>query len=58
MIDTSRTLKIESSPAKLVGYLGLGLLATAGSIFVVLRADPFRKLVGAFGTVFFGLYAA
>jgi len=58
MTDTSRTLKIESSPAKLFGYVAAALLMTTGAIFVSFFPEPisFRKLVGGyFGTVFFGL---
>jgi hypothetical protein len=58
MTDTSRTLIIESSPAKLFGLVGLGLLMTVCAIFVafVPGVDLFGKIVGGyFGIVFFGL---
>jgi hypothetical protein len=55
MTDTSRTLKIESSKAKLFGLVGLGLLMTAASIIAIFSPGIFSKLVGGFGTVFLGL---
>jgi len=58
MTDTSRTLTIESSPAKLFGLVGLGFFMTAVSIIVFFLpgALTLRKLVaGCLGVVFFGL---
>lgn len=63
--DTSRTLQIESSPAKLLGLAGLGVLMTAVSVFVAfLPADALPRTVlshdkaliaGWLGAAFFGL---
>ncbi len=58
MTDTSRTLIIESSPAKLFGFVGLGLLMTGCAIFVAVFPGIaiFGRLVGGYiGIVFFGL---
>ena len=59
MTDTSRTLVIESSPARLGGYVALGLAMTVLAMFVAFVpgiGDPLGKLVGGyFGTVFFGV---
>jgi hypothetical protein len=58
MADTSRTLIIESSPAKLLVLVGIGVLMTAVSITVALLPGTltYRKiLAGYFGPVFFGL---
>jgi hypothetical protein len=63
--DTSRTLEIESSPAKLFVLFGLGVLMTAVSVAAaVMPADMLSHgvfareealVAGWFGTVFFGL---
>jgi hypothetical protein len=57
--DTSRTIEIEGSPAKLILLSVLGLVMTGASLFVVLypplRTDIMAQIVGYFGTLFFGL---
>lgn len=58
MADTSRTLVIERSPAKLLVLVGIGVLITAVSMTIALLPGTltYRKiLAGYFGTVFFGL---
>jgi len=55
--DTSRTLVVESSPAKLVLLVGLGVLMTTAAMTVALLPgiSPFHKAIAYFGTVFSGL---
>jgi hypothetical protein len=56
-IDTSRTLKIENSPAKLSAIVGLSLLFTVCSIILIVLpgAQTFDKLFsGWLGAIFFG----
>jgi hypothetical protein len=56
--DTSRTLEIESSPAKLLRLVGIGVLMTAVAVTVTLLPDvPYigRVVGGYFGILFFGL---
>jgi hypothetical protein len=57
--DTSRTIVIEGSPAKLILLSVLGIVMTAASLLVALhpsfRADILAQVVGYFGAAFFGL---
>ena len=63
-IDTSRTLEIPGSPAKLIGLAGIGVLMTGLSAAMALRwipeipAGSFAQLVGSIGFLFFGLCLA
>jgi hypothetical protein len=53
--DTSRTVVIESSPAKLLVLVGVGVLMTAGSLIVALLPGILPEIWGYLGTAFFGL---
>jgi hypothetical protein len=59
-IDTSRAVEIEASPVKLLGLAMLGVMMTALSAAIALRAFPriqpgsFAEFCGYAGAVFFG----
>jgi len=57
MVDTSRTLVIESSPGELLLLVMAGVLMAGVSLAVVLLPDTpgFYMIVAYFGTAFFGL---
>ncbi|HUI95625.1 MAG TPA: STM3941 family protein [Xanthobacteraceae bacterium] len=59
-IDTHRAVEIEASPIRMLGFAALGLLMTALSAAIAVRAfpnvppDSFAEFVGYAATVFFG----
>lgn len=58
-IDTSRTIEIAGSPAKLAILLACGVAMTAASVAILLipdfRDDWIVRVTGYFGAAFFGL---
>jgi hypothetical protein len=64
MSDASRIVEIESSPAKMLGLFGLGVLMTAGAVAIAvpllpgLQPNALMQVFGYSGGVFFGFCTA